>query len=171
VIFGVACSLLAFCAGCGNPWNGDNTQLRATRSKFLTVTEPTGGAALTEIRKALDPNQRVVVIGRIGVPDHESWIAGKAAFAIRDAAGEKPGDHGGKGHDPASCPFCKRKASQPDSTAFVQFIDERGEIIGIDARELFELTDNQRVVAQGKAALVGPDTLVVTAEKLYLTRE
>jgi hypothetical protein len=171
VILGVACALMVSCFGCGNPWSGANAQLRATRSKFLAATEPTGGTPLTEIRKALDPNQRVVVIGRIGIPDQESWIAGKAAFAIRDAANEKPGDHGGKKHDPASCPFCKRKASQPDSTAFVQFIDERGEIIGIDARELFELTDNQRVVVQGQAALVGPDTLVITAEKLYLTRE
>lgn len=171
MILGVAFAAIALCSGCGNPWSSANTQLRATRSKFLAATEPIGGAPLTEIRTALDSNQPVVAIGRIGVPDQESWIAGKAAFAIRDAAGEKPGDHGGNGHDSANCPFCKRKASQPDTTALVQFLDEQGEIIRIDARELFELADNQRVVVEGKAAIAGPDVLVITAEKLYVTPE
>lgn len=163
----VACVALAALSGCSD---GASPEVRALRSKFLTKSEPTQPAAFSEVRQELDPTKPVVIVGRIGVPDQEPWVTGRAAFTVRDATDEKPGGHGGKNHDPATCPFCKRKASQPEAMAIVQFLDERGEVLGIDARELFDLAENQRVVVQGRASLAD-ETLVVSAETLYITPE
>lgn len=161
------CVALLCCAGCGD---GATPEVRSLRTRFLTAAAPTDPRPLPEVRQQLEGSPHVVIAGRIGVPDQEPWVAGKAAFTVRDAADEKPGGHGGKNHDPATCPFCKRKASQPDAMAVVQFLDSDGQVISIDARELFDLSENQRVVVSGEAQL-DHETLVVTADKLYVAQD
>lgn len=163
-----ACLLVASALGCEKAWSGPSPQVAKWRSKFLRATEPAGATSLAEVRKREGASSGIVLVGQVGVPGQNYWIDGKAAFLIREVTNEDPAGHGGEGHDPANCPFCRRKASQAASTAIVQFLDQRGQIIGIDARELFELTDNQRVVVQGTAQVVEPDLLVITAWSLFM---
>lgn len=159
--------ILTFAIACRD---GVSPEVRAWRTAYLVRSQPTGAKPFAEIRRDLAGPRQVVVVGRIGVPEQEPWVAGKAAFTIRDVADEKQGGHGGRNHDPATCPFCKRKASQPDAMAVVQFLDDRGEVISIDARELFPISENQRVVVQGTATL-DDETLIVSATQLFVAAD
>ena len=46
-------------------------------------------------------------------------------------------------------------------------MDERGEIIRLDAPELLGLKENQAVVIRGKARLLGGSMLVIDADGVY----
>ncbi len=52
----------------------------------------------------------------------------------------------------------------------VQFLDEKGEVLPLDARELFDLAENARVVVQGRrrSSNRGPGGL---GERLFVTRK
>ena len=52
----------------------------------------------------------------------------------------------------------------------MNFVDEKGEIIRIDARELLGLKENQTVVVRGKAKLLGGAMLVIDADGVYTKR-
>jgi hypothetical protein len=161
--------VLGICSiGC-RPGATADPKVAATRERVLMREEPSGAVTFVDARSQVADRPEVTLVGRIGVPDQEPFVQGKAAFVIRDAAGEV--EHGGPDHDPANCPFCKRKASQPEAMAVVQFLDDKGEVLPIDARELFDLSENARVVVQGKAQIVEPGALVVSAERLFVTRK
>jgi len=162
--------MLGMCAvGCRPSGAAVDPKVAAMRQRLLVGEEPAGAVTFADARTQVEQSPEVTLIGRIGVPDQEAFVEGKAAFVIRDAVGEV--EHGGPDHDPANCPFCKRKASQPEAMAVVQFLDEKGEVLPIDARELFDLAENARVVVQGKAQIVEPGALVVSAERLFVTRK
>lgn len=72
-------------------------------------------------------------------------------------------------HDHENCPFCDRAHSDLERMAIVQFLGDDGKVIETDARELFGLKKNQKVVVRGKAEvddLLG--TLVVSATGIYV---
>lgn len=164
LMFGVIALGIPGCAENG----ASSPAVSAARTKYLLGAEPAAATTFVEARQQADGASEVVVTGRIGVPDQEPWTAGKAAFVIRDAAEEGAESHGGETHDPANCPFCKRKASQPEAQAIVQFVDEQGNVLPIDARELFGLAVNQKVTVRGKAKMVDAETLVVSADGLFV---
>jgi hypothetical protein len=119
----------------------------------------------------------VVISGQIGgMPNvwpelhpHFPWYEGQASFFLVDskiasqfAAHAK--QHGG-GHN---CAFCQALAEKnAHAIAVVNFVDEKGEIIRTDARELLGLKENQTVVIRGKAKLLGGSMLVIDADGVY----
>ena len=130
--------------------------------------------------------ESVVVIGRIGgVPNpwkqgspEYPWSPGKAEFVIADpAAAAEVEDHGhshGHAHDDPDheCPFCATAANS-DVVALVRFKDEDGDILRIDARELFDLNGEETVVVRGKPQMLGDakdGVVVVEADGLYVRR-
>ncbi len=130
---------------------------------------------------AAEPKQ-VVVVGKIGGVS-EPWDEGRAAFMIADPSdtaqhdAEHSHDHGHAhdghdhdGHDHGaahSCPFCERAKEGTRSLAIVQFVDQQGEILPIDARQLFDLEEGQTVVVRGPATIDALGNLVISAEGLY----
>jgi hypothetical protein len=136
----------------------------ALRQRLLSPTEPPGAMSLAEARDAVSADAEVVVVGQID--SEPAWQAGKAVFVIRELA-EDDDAHGGSGHDPANCPFCKRRRAQAP-TAVVQFLDEEGNVLSYDPRTLLGLEANQVVVVRGRAEIDELDTLLVSAESIYV---
>ena len=158
----LACSLFAGCH------SAEDATLQVHRSRFVLPGEPAGGLSIAEARTQLDPQSLVTIVGRIGAVDAEPWEQGKAAFVITEAPA--PG-HDHAGHDPADCPFCKRRAAQGATPqAMVQFLDERGQLLPIDARQLLGVEKGQIVVVQGYAEPNDLDMLVVSAQGIYVRR-
>jgi hypothetical protein len=120
----------------------------------------------------------VAVVGQIGGmpniwPDTHPdfpWYAGQASFFLVDrkiaaqfAAHAK--QHGGN----HNCAFCQSWAAKhAHAAAVVNLVDERGEILRIDSRELLALQENQTVVVRGKAKLLGGRMLVIDATGIHV---
>jgi len=149
-------------AGCGT---GREADVAAKRDLYLRTEEPAGATSFIDARLTLAEKPAVVLVGRIAAGDQDPFVEGQAAFTVTDAFG----DHGSDGgHDPANCPFCKRRASQPTSKAIVQFLDEQGKVVPIDARKLFDLKPNQVVVVEGKATVDPLNVMFVAAKAIHV---
>jgi hypothetical protein len=109
---------------------------------------------------------QVSVVGRIFAGELEPWDPGKAAFLIA----ELPDEGHGEGHDADNCPFCKRKAARAP-TAMVQFLDDSGTVIPIDARKLLGVEKKDVVVIIGEATVGDLNSVVIHAKGLHIRRK
>ena len=79
-----------------------------------------------------------------------------------------PSAHADEHGEGEECPFCQKK--EQDAQALVQFSDDTGEVLAIDARELFEIAEGQEVIVTGTASLLA-DILMVDAQSVLLVTE
>lgn len=160
----LAAGVLTALVGCAP--SGD-AQLAAVRSQFVLSEEPAGALGVLELPESLPPNQEVVLVGQIGgVPD--PWTRGQASFVVVDPiALVETGPHGAK----CDCAFCKSHQKSDPSTgrATVQFVHD-GQVLGIDARKLFDVEQDQMVVVRGRAARDSGGNLIVAANGIYVRR-
>jgi hypothetical protein len=69
------------------------------------------------------------------------------------------------------CSFCAAHSGESARyLAVVNFTDESGKTIPVDARELFGLKENQHVVVRGKAKVDPSGLLTVAANGLYIRK-
>lgn len=158
--------LACWLSGCGAVVD-DSHQLAALRQQLLLVDEPDGVTTVLDAVEQHRGSQNVVVVGRIGgVPN--PWTDGHAAFVLIDPTLETA--HGHHDHCDEGCPFCA-KGQAPSETplglAVVRFLDQRGELLPIDARRLFDLREQQMVVVRGRAEVDASGCLSVAADGLY----
>lgn len=124
--------------------------------------------------------RKVVVTGQVGGmpnvwpethPDFP-WYEGQASFFLVDSKiaaqfATHAKQHGGS----HNCAFCQSLAEKnAHAIAVVNLVDERGEIIRLDTRELLGLKENQTVTVRGKARLLGGSMLVVDVDGVYTRR-
>ncbi len=163
-------------------------EVLAFREQYVLTSEPADAITLSELAQRLDNDPQpseplaedaipeadrspaedrtsapVVVVGRIFAGDLEPWDSGKASFLLA----ELPEEGHGEGHDADNCPFCKRRAAMAP-TAIVQFLDENGEVIPRDARNLFGLEKKDVVTIRGQATRGDLNTLIVTANAIHV---
>ena len=81
-------------------------------------------------------------------------------------------EESGHSHAPGEeCAFCAAHAADNTSLlAMVRFMDEDGNVLRIDVRELFDLEAKETVVVVGTAQVVEGGMLVVDATGLYIRR-
>jgi len=162
----VGVCLLAF-SGCGA---GTDPAITAARSRFVRAELPGKPATIAEARISADGQTPVLIAGTIAAEDISPWGAGEATFIVRDASHASDGHEHAAGHDAAGCAFCKRRLDPARTMAVIQFVDEDGQAIKIDARELFHLSEGERVRVQGTCRIDDSDILVVTANELMVVR-
>ena len=144
----------------------EEPRFQALRQQFVLPTEPTALTTIADARAQLAENPYVQLIGRIDTDEYRAFTRGKAAFLVTEIIADEHG-HGGSDHAD-NCPFCKRKAAETPQ-ASVQFVDESGDALNVDARKLFGLQPGDRVVIRGTGELVaGLNLLVVTADGIFL---
>jgi hypothetical protein len=131
----------------------------ALREKYVLTTDPANAVTLEKAKTEIAEHPAVVVKGKIG----ETFETGKASFIISEileSHNHAPGEED-------NCPFCKHRAANAPK-AIVQFVNEKGEIVPIDARELLGVDKDQIVTIKGEAKLDSLQTLVITASGVYL---
>lgn len=157
--------LAALCTvGCTG---GNDARLETHRQQFLLDEEPSEIVTILDIQETDGGLADAAVVGRIGGIKNP-WTKGKAEFVITD-----PGVFiEESAHDAdCDCPFCQRDKSDPlHGRAMVQFTDERGDVVPIDARKLFDVEEQQMVVVQGRADRDGQGNVVIAARGLYIRR-
>jgi len=153
-------------SGCGQ---GD-ARVASLRKQLVLADEPAGATSIADSLGKIESQPDVVVVGRIGAGEFEPWADGQAAFLLTEALPDS--SHvSTPGHDPATCPFCRRRAEKAASiTALVQFRDDQGAVLPIDARELLGVTKDQVVVVRGKGHVYKLGVLVVAADGIHVRR-
>jgi hypothetical protein len=136
---------------------------------------------------ALDPDAKpklaemdVVLVGTVGgVPNPTTqshpefpFAKGEAMFFLSDPeAAAEFAEHGHQHAPGEECAFCAAHAADAAALlAVVQFHDEKGKLLSVDARELFDLKEKETVVVRGKARIVPGGMLAVEATGLYVRR-
>jgi len=142
-----------------------------------------GHAPPSEQKPAAEPTIKemdVVIVGSVGgVPNPTSqshpefpFAKGEAMFFLADPeAAEEFAEHGHQHAPGEECAFCAAHAA--DSTellAVVQFHDENGKVLSVDARDLFDLKEKETVVVRGKARIAPGGMLAIDATGLYVRR-
>lgn len=169
---GVLASFLA--VGCQQAADALPAHLAPLRAKYLLADEPADALGVADAFAAADSQPELVLVGQIPASP-EPWTKGRALFLVADP-GVCSVDGGHDAHACGDgCPFCaKKKEGQPDplaqTLAVVQFVDEQGQVLPHDARQLFGIETDQVVVVRGRAQVDGLGRLVVSANGLYVRR-
>jgi hypothetical protein len=150
----------------------DNPQpVLAVQKQLVAARKAANGA------KTLD----VAVTGQIGgMPNvwtdtHPNfpWYEGQASFFLVDKKiaaqfASHAKQHGGN----HNCAFCRSLAAKnAHAAAVVNLVDEHGEILRIDSRELLGLKERQTVIVRGTAKLLGGKLLVIDATGIHVPIE
>lgn len=123
------------------------------RAAYTLAESPAAALTVGEAQELLEkaPKNRasLTMVGRIAAREGEDpFLEGKASFVMMDLPDD---DHSSKkGHNADDCPFCKRRKAKA-ALAAVQFVDQDGSVVSIDARKLFGLREGAKVVIRGQA--------------------
>ncbi len=109
----------------------------ADRSKFLLTVEPEVANNVIEVRENSSDGDNVVIVGRIG-GSHNPWIEGRAAFSIVDGSLKACSDIEGD-NCPTPWDYCCETSKLQTATALVKIVEERGDLVKMDARELLQI--------------------------------
>jgi len=163
---------LVVASGCN--FVSEDPKTVAIRDQIVSRVPIEGAITLTELAKSIAAIEssdvevesvRVTLVGRIFAGALEPWEPGKASFVLS----ELPAEGHGEGHDADNCPFCKRRAAKAPH-GIVKFVDEKNEILSIDARKLLGVAKDDRVTVRGTAIADQFGSLVVTADQIYIAK-
>lgn len=122
----------------------------------------------------------VVLVGSVGGvpnPSDQSWpdfpfAKGQAIFFLVDPEfAAEAEEHAHTHAEGEECAFCAAHAADSaHAIAVVQFADEKGKPLAVDARDLFELKEKETVVVKGKAKATANGMITVDATGLYVRR-
>lgn len=155
--------------GCGQPAVAPP---KAAASKpadprFLLAADPANPMSVVEAKKSVKNDEAIILVGRIG-GDVKPWIDGRASFVLVDSSfkpcNEIPGD---------SCetPWdycCESDLAQGKAT--IKFVNDKGETLPTDARELLGVKELQTLVVKGKAKRDDAGNLVILAEGIFVRK-
>jgi hypothetical protein len=145
-------------------------ELARLRGQFFLSSAPSEVQPITEAKRVVEEKPEVVLKGRINAGKHDPWEPGKATFVITEAAIELTAHDKDPNHDSDNCPFCKRRKSAAEATAIVQFVDDKGEVLAVDAQQLLDARKDQLVFVRGAGQVNGLGTLVVNVQGIYVQR-
>jgi hypothetical protein len=148
-------------SGCDS---ASDTGLAQQRDQWMLSQEPADALTPTDAMEVSE-TQEIVLAGRIHAGDIDPFQAGLASFMLTQLPDE---GHGADDPDHAdNCPFCKRRLEKAPK-AIVQFKDDQGEVIKIDAKELFDVKKGDVVVVRGNVAYQeATNTLTLDATGLF----
>ncbi len=183
------CLVVLFAASNGFVHAAETADVAAQRSRLQLANVPQEPASvlatIQQLKAKKSPqgqpaSQEVTVTGQIGGmpnPWNDShpdfpFFAGQASFFLLDSKIATQFAHHAKHHGGShNCAFCQRLAAKSAHTiAVVNFVDENGEILKIDSRELLGLEENQRVIIRGRAEMLGGTMLVIHADGVHVRR-
>lgn len=157
-------------AGCGQQQmtSTEPSSPAVNSAQYLLADEPSGAEDVVKVREVAKDGDDIVIIGRIG-GSVNPWIEGRAAFSIVDrslrACSDIPGD---------TCPqpwdYCCETDKLPKATALVKIVDDHGNLLNTDTRELLKVKELATVVIRGSAKRDDAGNLIVLANGVYVSR-
>ena len=158
-------SMVLLASGCGQPaapTANSNEPPAVDKSDYLATEEPQGAQGIVDARKAVQNNDEVTLVGRIG-GDVKPFVEGVAAFTIVDTA-LKPCEDGCE----TPWDYCCDLDTLPESKAMVKVVDAEGSTVPSDAKSWLGLKELQTVVVHGRAKRDEAGNLTVLADKVFV---
>lgn len=165
---GTAVLLFAGISGCGQPTVEIASAPSVDRSKYVLAEEPEGAVGVMMAREDAKDQDAIVLVGRIGGRKNP-WIEGRSAFTLIDASITVVAD-GKESGDAQICMDDCCATLRADCTTLVKIVDDRGQVLPIDARELLDANPNDMVVIQGKVRRDDEGSFSITASGVYVRR-
>ncbi len=157
--------------GCGpaastqSPESPNDVQ-KVDGSKFVLSAEPEGAGEVIRVREQAADGEDIVVVGRIG-GSANPWIDGRAAFSIVDNSLKACSDIEGD-NCPIPWDYCCETSKLPTGSALVKVVDENGQLVKADAKELLDVKELSTVVVKGKAKRDDAGNLTVLASGVFV---
>jgi hypothetical protein len=137
------------------------------KEKYLLTKEPVGARGVKDVRQDAKDGDEVVILGRIG-GDVNPWVEGRAVFWIIDPAVKSCKE---TADDACPTPWdccCTPKEELRRVMATVKVVDDKGQTVAVDARQLLGLKELQTVVVHGRARRDDKGNLTVLADGLFV---
>lgn len=166
VLAALLCSPL-FLTGCSNSSASQSVavEVPAEREQFMLKQVPASFTTIGVAQENLETDQSIVVKGWADLEYLETGNQ-KAVFMVREILDDH--DHGGEGHDPSSCVFCRRRMNAAPK-APVAFVGQDNKALPYPIGQLFPIKHGDEVVVTGTGKFdEGLDLLKITAESIYL---
>lgn len=154
-------------AGCSDSEVSQTSGEKANRgvdSQYLVDAEPEGAMPVGEARESVVDEEAVILVGTIG-GSSEPFVDGLAAFTIVDPKVPYCSDDEGC---PTPWDYCCTQDQVKDNIATVKIVDEAGNPVAEDARQLLGVKELSTVVVQGKAKRDDQGNLTVAASKVFV---
>ena len=140
----------------------------AEGQKFVLAEVPGDALSVIGARESVKNDDEVVLSGRIGGSENP-WIEGRAIFTLVDdslkSCNEIPGDNCLTPWD-----YCCETEKLKTSTALIKVVDENGNPVKTDARELLGVRELTKVTVQGKAQRDDAGNLTVLATSIHVQK-
>ena len=136
-------------------------------STYLLNKEPDGAEDVIKVREAAQDGDDVLIVGRIGGP--KPWTDGRAEFLIVDNSRKACSDIEG---DNCKTPwdYCCDSDNLTTAMALVKVVDENGDLVKADARQLLKVKELSTVIVKGKAKRDDAGNLIVLATGVYVKK-
>jgi len=158
--------------GCGTsagPTTATALPAAAPDARYVLAEEPADAQPVIAVRKDAKDGDEVTVTGRIG-GDVDPWVKGRATFVIVDPSLKACSENAG---DTCETPWdfcCEDIGHLNQSKATIKIVDDAGETISTDARELLGVKELQAVTIRGQAKRDEAGNLTVLARGVYVKR-
>lgn len=151
--------------GCAESQVADSeTPATDSSSAWLAETEPVDAVPVGTARESVQDQQPVTLVGTIG-GSAKPFVEGLAAFTIVDTSVPYcAADEG----CPTPWDYCCTQDKVKDNIATVKLVDESGQPVAEDARDLLNVKELSTVVVQGTAERDDEGNLTVAANKVFV---
>ncbi len=163
-LLGFAALSTMLVAGCAKQPGEPAASSGVPDTPYLTNSEPVGALPVGEARESSGDKDDVVLMGRIG-GSAKPFIDGLAAFTIVDPKVPYCAEDEGC---PTPWDYCCEQNQVKTNIAMVKVVDEQGQPVSQDARELLGVEELNMVVVKGTAQRDDDGNLSVLANQIYV---
>lgn len=161
---GLVSALLVGCGG--KPEAAPKAEAKKpVNPRFILAAEPASPVDVIAAKTSAKNDEAITLIGRIG-GDVDPWVKGRASFLLVDSSFKPCSEEEG-------CETPWDYCCEPDiakGKATIKFVDDKGEMLPTDARELLAVKELQTIVVKGKAKRDEAGNLVVLADGIFVRK-
>lgn len=165
-----AVSAVAISTGCGtaptSPSQSSKAAMNIDPGQFKLSQEPDGAVGVIAARDSAQDGEPLVLVGRIG-GSGKPWIDGRAAFTLLDASVSVVAE----GEDSGDGEICTGDCCATERlncTTLVKVVDQQGQLVPMDSRELLGVKESDMVVVEGTAKKDDSGNFVMLAKGVFI---
>lgn len=145
--------------------SSEQTAVSLLRKDLILNQEPAETTSIAAATEAVESNDLVTIVADVVSDESKAFVKGQAAFLVTEVGENSTCSD-------VDCPFCDKCKGKKASNATVQFVDQSGNPLPIDTRDLLGISAGDTIVIKGKGEMLeGLNMLQVTAENIFVRQK